>query len=662
MIHQYCLFYKNSKLQFGWIQELKKNKLVIIPEKGKEFSCSVKQTELIWSGKEFSDFTAASPHLTSKAAWVVNKKEDFDLETIHELCEKSHPYSLDELGEDFLDDPSNGWEVAALLFALKANNRLFQQKKERFFARSEKEIEKIDLEIHKKKLQELIVLREQEWAHCLKNDITPEIRSEEHEVWTQFVQRIKHFLIYLDESQEKDYFCKLFGVNLKSPGELEYQIISYLKVADSPLSWGKLQLQRASISQEFPTHEMKSVDGLKELNIWESPFHLETRDQRNLSPVTIDSALTKDYDDAISWESKDSGLLLRVHIADVSSFIDSKHPLFAGASKRISSLYTLKRTFHMLPPVLAEDIFSLKAGTERAVMTLEIQIDKHYQPTETQLYRSVIKVSNNLCYEEVDKAMEEKEPSWIFLNKFSNELKEARMNNGALDLDRKEVKLSISDPKNIVVEAIRENTPANMLIQELAIYTNSIVAKRCYDEEMPALFRNQPPYKVLIELEEGQKPKLQNLQIKPATIGTTPSGHSALGLEAYLQCTSPIRRFSDLVCQAILFSLLSNMEQPYSEESLQLWSKQCELTQRLYNKVERELSDYWKFKYLQQNSNAEYECEVLRKFRSGNYQLLITDLQLQIETAHPNLVLNSMLKVIVRDTNPITKTVKLDFV
>ncbi|MCP4294908.1 MAG: RNB domain-containing ribonuclease, partial [Proteobacteria bacterium] len=623
--------------------------------------CSVKQTELIWPGKEFSDFSSASPHLVSRAAWVVKKKEEFDLETIHELCEKSHPYSLDELGEDFLDDPSNGWEVAALLFALKENSRLFQQKKERFFARSEKEIEKIDSEELKKEQQELVALREQEWAQCLKDGVTPEIGVEEHEVWTQFVQRIKQFLIYLDESQEKDYFCKLFSLSLNSLGELEYQLLSCLKVAGSAISWGKLLLQRASVNQEFPTHEIQSVDGLKDLNIWESPFHLETRDQRDLSPVTIDSALTKDYDDAISWESKDSGLLLRVHIADVSSFIDSKHPLFTGASKRISSLYTLKRTFHMLPSVLAEDLFSLKAGTEKAVMTLEILIDETYKPMETQLYRSVIKVCKNLCYEEVDQAMEEKDPSWIFLKKFSNELKETRMTNGALDLDRKEVKLNISDPKNIVVKAIRENTPANILIQELAIYTNSIVAKRCYDDEMPALFRNQPPYKVLIDLEEGQKPKLQNLQIKPATLGITPSGHSALGLEAYLQCTSPIRRFSDLVCQAILFSLLSNMGEPYPEESLQLWAKQCELTQKLYNKVERELSDYWKFKYLQQNLNVEYECEVLRKFRSGNYQLLITDLQLQVETAHPNLALNSMLKVIVRDTNPITKTVKLDF-
>ena len=662
MVHQYCLYYKNGKLQFGWIQELKKNKLLIIPEKGKEFTCSLKQTELVWKGKEYQTAATAITYLSQKVLWVQQRKDDFEIETIHELCEPAHPYTLQELGEDFLNDPTDGWELVALLFALKENRRIFQQKKECFLARSQEEIEKIDLE---KKRQELLaekLEKERSWADLLQEGKIPHLKTTEQKNWEKFIQRLKLFLIHLNESAEKDYFCQLFGLKLQTPLIVEDRVLSYLRVAEAPLSWGRLQLERGAVKGKFEQQELEAVTAFRGLALWENPYQLETLDQRELKPVTIDATSTKDYDDALSWQITDSGFLLRVHIADVASFITLGNPLFTGASKRVSSLYTLKKTYHMLPPELAENIFSLRAGAERAVMTLEIEINQDCEYTTPKLYRSVIKVHKNLSYEKADRLIEREDEAWLTLSNFCQKLKQNRLENGALDLERQEIRLNISNPNQIVLLDARQNTAANQVVEELAIFTNSIIAKTCHENGICSLFRNQPPYKILTELGEDEKPQLQDLQIKPATISLTPTGHSALGLECYLQSTSPIRRFSDLICQGILFSSLAETEPPYPEENLQLWAKQCELTQKLYNKIERELLDYWKYKYLLQNLGTEYKCHVIRCLRNGNFQLLLSTLQLQIETSHPGLEVNSTLKIITEKVNPVTKTVKFKVV
>ena len=78
MLHHYCLFYKNNKLHFGWIQELKKNKLLVVPKQGKAFNCSPKQTKYIWEGQFFPDAKEAIPYLSKKASWVHQEVSNID--------------------------------------------------------------------------------------------------------------------------------------------------------------------------------------------------------------------------------------------------------------------------------------------------------------------------------------------------------------------------------------------------------------------------------------------------------------------------------------------------------------------------------------------------------------------------------------------------------
>lgn len=652
MEHQYCLFYKNNKLHFGWIREVKKNRLSVVPENGKEFNCPVKQTEYIWSGKQFGNEQEAINYLSEKAAWVEQEVPKIDLEVIHELCEPGEAYSIDDLAENFLDEPENGWLRVALLFALKQNTRIFQQKKSEFFARSEEEIQKMDEEQRRKDELEARQQLERQWVENLLSEKKPEIETEREKHWEQFLVRVKSFLLYLDDSQEKNYFRELFQCNVKDTAKTENMLLKVLKTAGISISWGKLMLERASVNIGFQQNEVEAAKELSSLDILNGEFDLETVDLRHLDTYTVDNAETKDYDDALGWEQKDDGSgVVRIHIADVASYIKQNTLLFSKAEERISTLYTIKDIYPMFPEVLSEKTFSLNEAVDRPVMTFEIEVDAEGKPVKSSIYRSMINVNQNLSYQKVDEELEQENPFWRALQKFCLNLKESRLENGALELDRKEIKLDISDPEDIKIYDVRENTPATVIVQELAIYANYLAAKFCTDHDLPALFRNQPPYTIVTALEEGVKPQLKDLRIQPAHVAVEAVGHSALGLECYLQSTSPIRRFLDLICQGIIFHYLSKEEELYSEGELLLWAKRGEETHREYNKVERQLLDHWKMKYLSQHLQEEMTGEFMRYLRNGNALINLLEIQLVVEAPIDGLEGDQVIPVIIENVD-----------
>ena len=630
MEFQFCIFYKNDRLQFGWIREVRKNKPVIVPIQGKEISCSTNRLEYIWQGTIYQNEKEAIAYLAEKSKKVLAESAGIELDVIHELCETGVPYTLEDLAENFLDNPDDGWSRVALLIKIRTDQKHFQRKKNQFFARSSEEILRLEEEAEKKLENERRQLKEKEWADKLRNNERPDISSAEEDHWQLFLHRIQNFLFYLENSQEKDYFCSLFQCQITEPIITERRFLDVLSLAGIDISWGRLILSRVS-AHSSSEDEQAAVAKLMSLDIWKGLYDIETRDQRELMTFTVDSAETRDYDDAVSWEAQGGGGMLRVHIADVASFVGKESLLFEKSENRISSLYTVKKVYPMLDPDLSENLFSLHEGFDRPVLTFEVQVAENGEIGATQIYRSVINVNQNLSYELVDEDINRDDPYWTEVFRFCQRLKEKRIENGSLELERIEIKLDISDPDSIQIKEIRENTPASTLIQELAIHTNHQAASFCRQHGLLCLFRNQPPYSINKGLAEGEKPTLQDIQIQPARIGTSPEGHSALGLDCYLQVTSPIRRFLDLVNQGIIFSHLADIENGYDSDELLTWARQGEDIQREYASIERSLERHWKIKYLAQHQDDIFDAQMVRTLRNGKSLINIQQVQLFVE-------------------------------
>ena len=644
MEHQFCLLYKNDRLQFGWIKESRKNKFVVIPEKGQEIICSQSRLEFVWKDKDIFEQKEALSFLGRKSKILMEQSANIDLDVIHELCEPGGSYTLDELADSFLDEPNDPWQKAGLFFSLLTNRRFFLHRKNKFYARTQDEISRKIAEDEKKAELEFRLVQEKEWAALLRRNEKPEINPENESQWKHFLKRIKHFLIYLDRSQEKEYFCSLFHCQLNDPITIERLLLDYLASAGQSISWGKLQLARIPVDLEYDQSEIQEIESLSVKDIWEIDG-IETIDQRDLTVFTVDNPETKDFDDAVSWTNLEEGMVLRIHISDVASFIRRDSLLFRKAENRISSLYTVKKVYPMFHPSLSENLLSLCESHDRAVVTFQFRVDEYNNISATEIYRSIINVKKNLSYDEVDLYIEQEESSWAKLWQFCQHQKAIRKTKGALDLDRAEVKLDIADPDNIVIKTVRLNTPATMMIQELAILVNHQAAVYGRDHFLNCLFRTQPPYSMSREREDTDSISLRDIYIQPARISLKPDGHSALGLDCYLQVTSPIRRFLDLINQMILISQLAGHELGISNDELLSWAKRGEEYQKEYGLIEKTLLDHWKYKYLSQHSDDLFDALLVRYFRNGKAQINITDLQLYVDATISGPKENEKFKV-----------------
>jgi len=631
MAQNYCLFYKNNKLQFGWVRGEQKNKLVIQPEQGKEFNCPENRLEYLWPGKAFAGEKDMQADVAEKAAWAMTRSLEFEWEVIYELCEPGQGYSLQQMADSFLEDPEDGWLTAALLIGLKNDSRRFQQKKNTFWARSPLEIARLVEEETIRQQNDLKVQREREWAEQLTRQTRPLPAAEEEAHWKQFLNRFKNFLIYLERSQERDYFCDLFHCNLHDLVATERRLLGYLALTDLKMSWGCLMLKRALGDSFAAAIEPTVTTAICDPSLQPSRDQSLREDQRSLEVFTVDGEDTRDFDDALSWDFTGSEALIRVHIADVASYVQKGDPLFETAEKQMSSLYTVKGVYPMFPAALSENAFSLIAGADRPVVTFEFSLADDGQMTRSVCYRSVVRIRQNLTYDWVDQAIAEVSSDWSKLWDIGLKLKNRRIAQGSLELDRVEIKLDVSRPDDIRIKEIRENTPATMLIQELAILTNHQAALFCRQRQIPCFYRTQPPYVLIKEPEVGQNPTLRDISIQPARIVLEPDSHSALGLDCYLQTTSPIRRFLDLVNQQIILDGLSEAPARYSREELLMWAKRGEETQREYAQVEKRLLDHWKVKYVAQHSQDIYEAEFIRSRRDGKAWVNLTALQLYAE-------------------------------
>jgi exoribonuclease-2 len=124
------------------------------------------------------------------------------------------------------------------------------------------------------------------------------------------------------------------------------------------------------------------------------------------------------------------------------------------------------------------------------------------------------------------------------------------------------------------------------------IYCNSTWGQWLADQSLPALFRTQ----------KGWGPQRTRMQ-------TTPAPHEGLGLEYYAWCTSPLRRYSDLVNQWQLIALAKHgvtakMVAPFQprDASLMGIAADFETCYQSYAEYQDRIEKYWCLRWLAQES------------------------------------------------------------
>ena len=353
------------------------------------------------------------------------------------------------------------------------------------------------------------------------------------------------------------------------------------------------------------------------------------KDLTHLPLITIDGQSTLDYDDAISLETTDQGYRLGIHIIDVAAHLPSGSPVDMAARRRASSIYMPDDKLPMIPTTLSEDLCSLKQGAVRPAISTLIHMSRFFEVQDYEILPSLIKVHKQMSYSEANLLNGQNDPI-TSLHKIATILREKRLKAGAIQITLPEVNVWIEDKNEIRYAKVDRENPSRMLVSEMMIFANALMAEFIAKNDAPAVFRSQaaPKQRLFKGIETSLLPNfMQRKHLSRAVIGTKPELHAGLGVKAYVTATSPIRRYHDLLTQRQIRAILG-LGPMYSKAQLEEILTTISSPMANAGRIQGLRKRYWLIKYLETMKGKQFEGLVLDCHRDY-YNILIKEFMLE---------------------------------
>ncbi len=362
----------------------------------------------------------------------------------------------------------------------------------------------------------------------------------------------------------------------------------------------------------------------------EQPGDEERLDLTALHTVTIDDDDTEDIDDGLSLQWREDGrATIWIHVADPGRLIPPDSPLDLEARRRGTSLYLAQGILPMFPPGLSTGPFSLRSGQLCPAWSLAVELDGEGAIESASLQRSWIRPAYRLSYADADELLElapPQERDLLALQTLLQRRRAWRVARGALLLDQPEGRVRCRG-ENSELEII-EPGPSRSLVAEAMILAGAVVAAHGMRTALALPYRSQPPADLpsRAELEALPPGPVRHAAVKRClsrgALGTHPSPHFSLALEAYVQATSPIRRYADLLVQRQL-TLQQAGGTPLDEAQLAALLTEIEGPVRQGIAISRDDQRHWQQVWFEQNPRPEWQALFLRWLRPQDQLALV---------------------------------------
>jgi exoribonuclease-2 len=143
----------------------------------------------------------------------------------------------------------------------------------------------------------------------------------------------------------------------------------------------------------------------------------------------------------------------------------------------------------------------------------------------------------------------------------------------------------------------------------MMVLANGLAADFASVKGIPVIFRTQEPREaVAVEsapVVEAVAFERLRKTFKRSRLSLTPGAHSGLGLTAYTQASSPIRRYADLVTQRQFTAILAGQPFPHGREELLQILARSEATEVEIRQLEDRATQYWLLQYLAREKMSE---------------------------------------------------------
>lgn len=392
-------------------------------------------------------------------------------------------------------------------------------------------------------------------------------------------------------------------------------------------------------------------------------------DLRGQHVVTIDDEDTRDVDDGLALVAGPDGRpRLWIHVADPGRLVAAGSPLDLEARRRATSLYLARGTLPMFPPQLSTGPFSLRAGQRCAAWSLWVDLDDGGAVAASGVCRSWVQPRYRLSYEDADELIElapPQERQLVALQALLQGRRAWRLARGALLLDQPEGR--IREQNGAPELEISEPGPARQLVAEAMILAGAVVAEHGRRHGLALPYRSQPPADLppAHELEALPPGPVRHGAIKACLsrghTGCSPAPHFSLGLPAYVQATSPIRRYGDLLVQRQLLAL-ERGEEPLDSAAVLALLAELEGPARQAVQISREDQRHWQQVWFEAHRGQQWPCCFLRWLRAQDRLALVhvEDLAMDLPALAPEAAEPAMALLLrVQQVDPLRDQLRL---
>jgi hypothetical protein len=599
MVPSYALIEIERKPRFAWIAGRQGRRLRFVLEDGTAVLEPFKRVLYRWEGESIAEdgagngAAAALAQLRERARAASDSSPGLDAAALHARIGAGEGWPFERIAASLLGEQVSGWARAALYLALLRETEHFRPTRGRFVARSGEEMRQQARRAEALRLHQAWLGRVAGWRAALEGG---ESLAEADPGAREFLAQLESLLAFETRSPHWKTLARPLALLAHDwPGN-RATLRRWLEVAGAWHGWGAIWRLGAGVPDRFGA----ALEARAEALATERAEARGRMDYRGLPTYSLDSAGTRDFDDAITilTESGDE-LEIAAHVADVSRALGAGDPLFEEAARRAATLYTPDAVVPMLPGALSQGRFSLIAGEDREAMTFRFRLGAGGARL-LAIEPSVVRLTRNLDYAQGEALIAADRPGWGRLSALCERLGTERASRGAHMPERAEIRIDIADPERIRLTRVDRHDPAHRLVEELAILVNGETGRYCRRHRLPAYYRVQG------RAETGSAPA--------ARFSMEGGEHAGVACERYVQVTSPIRRFPDLIMQGQIAAQAARGRPEHTDRAqLEAWLHHAEQRLATYQQLERRVENYWKRLYLAQNLGLEMLGVVRRR-------------------------------------------------
>ena len=535
------------------------------------------------------NFSSPAPDtLLSQAAEVA---QEIDVQFLWE-CAPQDEFDIDALGADYFGHVPDTIEKTGLLLRLHEAPIYFHRRGKGRYRPAPPEILTAALAAQEKKRRQAEVL--EHWVSEMSEGRLPDE-----------IAAVATVLITKPDKNSAPW--KALDAACKTLQTTPDRLLLELGAWPHALALHQARFEALHFSQglDFPAVELPAFD--KDLPL------------ATVTAYSVDDITTTEIDDALSITTlADGKLCVGIHVAAPGILVIKDSKLDQLARQRMSTVYMPGAKIPMQPDAVIE-AFSLNAGIAVPALSLYVTFDpetgeilKH----ESKLER--LAVAANLRHNDLDDAITEQaladtglqlpyndwvRPLWklaLLLSAQREVVRGKPENNNRIEysfyLDG-----AAHDPDTRVrIEPRARNAPLDRLVAEYMILANSIWGGDLARCGLPGIYRSQ--------------------QVGRVRMSTQALPHEAIGVKQYAWCTSPLRRYVDLVNQwqllcAIEHGVSAPLVAPFKPRDADLFAiiGAFEAQYACWNEHQNNMERYWCLRWLKQQNIERSNATVLKE-------------------------------------------------